>query len=302
MDVAATLLARARAAGSSSLAVVGTSKNAGKSVVVSALADALERSATPYGLCSIGRDGEAADALDGAPKPRFFLRPGATFATAVGLLPRSPAVEIVALTNERSALGTLALARVRAPGYIEIAGPPSASALRRIVRALANRVPFVVIDGAVDRIAALRGGDDAVIIAVGAASAPSLGRAVDEVSALVARLRLPRCDCGDERDVVAIAGALTASAAAQYARLRERRQIVVEDGTHVAFGGRTYLELAAGLDLRCRRPLRPIACTVAPLGPERAFEPRAFARAVALATGLPTYDLYANTVAESGAA
>jgi hypothetical protein len=60
------------------------------------------------------------------------------------------------------------------------------------------------------------------------------------------------------------------------------------------FGGRAFTTLAARLDLRCERPLRPIACTVAPRGAERAFEPRAFLRAVADATGLPAYDVYAG--------
>lgn len=295
MDVATELLARARAIGASSLAVVGTSKNAGKSVVVAALADALWRANEAYGLCSIGRDGETADALDAAPKPRFFVRPGAFVATATSLLPRSPALEILTVTEERSAMGPVVLARVRAPGFVEIAGPPRASALRRIVRALALQAPFVLIDGAVDRLAALREGGDAIVVAVGAASAPTMAHAVDDVAALVARLRLPQAE--DARDAVHVAGALTARTAAEHARAFGLRPLVVADPTRVAFGGRTFLELHSRLDLRCERTLRPIACTVAPLGSERTFEPRAFARAVAERTGLPTYDVYAQRVA-----
>jgi hypothetical protein len=41
--------------------------------------------------------------------------------------------------------------------------------------------------------------------------------------------------------------------------------------------------------------LRVIATTVASIGPNRAFEPRAFAAAVAAATGLPAFDVYAGT-------
>jgi hypothetical protein len=300
MDVAAALLARARAVGARSLAVVGTSKNAGKSVVVAALADALWRAREPYGLCSIGRDGEAADALDAAPKPRFFLRPGADVATAASLVPRSPALEITAVTSERSALGPIVLARVRAPGFVEIAGPPSAHALRRVAAALAADGRVVVIDGAVDRIAALRDGDDAIVVAVGAAGAPTLGHAVDDVAALVGRLRVPVYD--PDRPFLRIAGALTAAAAAGFVRAGEARQIVVRDPTRIAFAGRAFAEVATRLDLRCERTLRPIACTVAPLGAERAFEPRAFARAVAERTGLPVFDVYAGTAAGISAA
>lgn len=280
--------------------MVGTSKNAGKSVVIRALAEALWRAGEAFGLCTIGRDGEAADALDGTPKPRFFLRPGTLLATPTSLVPRSPALEIVAVTPERSALGPIVLARVRAPGFVEIAGPPSSVALRRIAAALGEDGRFTLIDGAVDRIAALRDGDDAIVVATGAASAPTLGHAVDDVGALVARLRLPAYDAA--RPCVRVAGALTAAAAASFVRADERRQIVVRDATHVAFGGRAFTDVAARLDLRCERALRPVACTVAPLGIDRAFEPRAFARAVAERTGLPTFDVYAGTVAGPAAA
>jgi len=296
VDVGKALVERARAVGASSVAVVGTSKNAGKTVTVGAIASALARAGTPFGLCSIGRDGEAVDALDATPKPRFFLRPGATVATATALLRRSPALEIVAATGERSALGPIVLARLRAAGTVELAGPPSAAALRRVVRllfALGNE--FVAIDGAVDRIAALRDGDDAIVAAVGAAGAPTQGHAVDDVHALVARLRLPAWDPG--RASVRVEGALSALAAAAFARAGERRQVVVRDATRITFGGRAFLTLAAQLDLRCERELRPVACTVAPLAVERSFEPRSFLRAVAARTALPAYDVYAGALA-----
>lgn len=295
MDVACDLLARARGIGAASLAVVGTSKNAGKSVVVAALADALAREDVPFGWCSIGRDGEAVDALVAIAKPRFFVRAGAIVATATTLVPRSPALEILDITHERCALGPIALVRVHAPTFLEIAGPPSASALRAIVARLLALAPFAIVDGAVDRVAALRDGDDAIVVAVGAASAATLAAAVDDAAALVARLSLPVA--GDARDAIVVAGALTARAAAEHARVHGRRPLVVADPTRVAFGGRILLELLERLDLRCARGLRPIACTVAPIGPERAFAPEAFARAVAAKTGLPTYDVYAQRVA-----
>ncbi|GAC1311280.1 MAG: hypothetical protein NVSMB19_25690 [Vulcanimicrobiaceae bacterium] len=294
MNVARELLDRAHAAGATTLAVVGTAKNAGKSVVVAALVRECERSRHDFALCSTGRDGEATDALDAAPKPRFFLRPGALVATAAGLVPRTPALEIVRVTDERSALGAIVLGRVRAPGFLEIAGPPRASAARRIVGELRTHASLVIVDGAVDRIAALRDGADAIVVAAGASGAPSLARAVDDVAALVARLSLP--PVGDAVAPVRVAGALTARLAAEHAGAFGRtRALVVADPTHVAFGGRTLLELLARVDVRCERTLRPIACTVAPFGRERAFEPRAFARAVAARTGLPTYDVFAQS-------
>ena len=293
------MLALARATGRRSVAVVGTSKNAGKTVVTAALARALGDAGTSFGRCSIGRDGEAFDALEGGSKPRFALRAGASIATAAALVPRSPAVEIYAETAERSALGPIVLARVRAPGHFEIAGPPSAEALRRVAHALGETTTFTLVDGAVDRLAALRS-EDAVVVAVGAHAAPTLEHAVDDVTALVRRLQLPLVD-DDDRDAVRVGGALTAAMAAEFVRAGEKRAVVVADATHVAFGGKTFLTLASRLDLRCERALHPIACTVAPFSWARAFEPRAFARAVAERTRLPVFDVYAGTVAEARA-
>jgi hypothetical protein len=263
-------------------------------VTISAVCSALEREGTLFGLCSIGRDGESIDALENMAKPRFFLRPGALAATAERLVPAHPAFEVLERSSERSALGSIVLLRARAAGYIEVSGPPAAASLRRIAGALAERAEFVLIDGAVDRIAALREGDDAIVVAVGTA-APTPAHAVDDVRALVDRLRIPRLDAA--REALVIEGALTAARAAELVRAGERRQVIVADPTRIAFGGRAFSTLAAKLDLRCVRPLRPVACTVAPRGADRAFEPRSFLRAVAEATGLPSFDVYAGSEA-----
>jgi hypothetical protein len=300
MDVGTALLERARAAGRDAIAVVGTGKNVGKTVTVAAICDALRAGAAPFGLCSIGRDGEAVDALEGFAKPRLWLRAGTLLATARALLPKHPAVEVVETLDERSAVGRLVVARVRAPGLFEIAGPPSAAAMRRVVARLrAAGAPFVVIDGAVDRVAALRDGEDAVVIATGAAAGTSFARVVDEMAGFVSSLRTPVVDL--TRDFVAVEGALTVAMASAFVRADERRQIVVRDPTRLALGS-AYGALAKRLDLRCERPLYPVACTVAPLAHDRSFEPRAFLEAVAVASGLPCYDVYAGAQALPAAA
>jgi hypothetical protein len=58
--------------------------------------------------------------------------------------------------------------------------------------------------------------------------------------------------------------------------------------------GRAATNAFVRLRIRCLRPLHVSAVTVASIGRERSFEPRAFARAVAAATGLPTFDVYAG--------
>jgi hypothetical protein len=292
MNVGDALLDLARADGLRSIIVVGTGKNVGKTVVVRAIARSAGARGLAFGLTSIGRDGEAVDVTDAGVKPRLFLRPGAIVATARDTLPRHPASELLDLSNLRTAAGTLVYARVKAAGYFEIAGPPTASGMRACIEHLARLgCEQTIVDGAIDRVAALAGGGDAIVVATGANNAKTMQEAVDDVRGLVARLRVEAFEPNET--FVAIDGALTAEAAARLLAAGERRQIVVRHPTQIVISGKAFLGIAHRLRIRCREPLRIVAATVASIGRERYFEPRGFARAVANATELPTFDVFA---------
>lgn len=290
MRVGQALLDLARESGASSLFVVGTGKNVGKTVAMRAIYDAAIAAEMHVGLTSIGRDGEAVDAGDAQPKPRLFLRTNTVIATARDVLPASPASEILELSSLRTATGPLIYARVVAPAYYELVGPPTASGIREVVRTLHRFTPFTLVDGAIDRIAALAGGDDAIIVSCGASAAATQEDAVEDIRALVRRLGIPRV--GTRENVIHVEGALTPDRAAQFMAARETRTIVLRDPTQLALTGRAALHVLERLTIRCERPLRVVAATVASIGRDARFEPRAFARAVATATGLPTFDVY----------
>lgn len=291
--VGEALLDLARAAGARDVAVVGTGKNVGKTVVIRALLGAANARGARVGLTSVGRDGESVDALDANAKPRLYLAEGTVVATAAPTLPASPASEIIDVTNVATAIGPLLFARVRRPGFYEIAGAPSASGTRFALERMASYdTDTLLLDGAIDRIAALADGDEAVVVATGAATAATIEQAAERARALVARLRVPAFD--PSRPFVRLSGALTAQRAAALVADREMRQIVVRDPTRIALDGKAFDGFSRALELRCERPLRPIAVTVASIGRERYFEPRAFARAVADAANLPTFDVYAG--------
>lgn len=293
MKIGDALLDLAREGGRSSLFVVGTGKNVGKTVAMRAIAAAAFTRGLCLGMTSIGRDGEAVDAADASAKPRLFLRPGTFVATARNLLPAHPASELIDSTPWATASGTVMLARVRHAAYYELAGPATAAGVRACVnRFRALGCDQIVVDGALDRVAALAGGSDAVIVSAGASAARTMDEAVDDVRALVARLSIPLVD--KTRPFLEIAGALTAAEASRLAGGGEDRQVVVRDPTQVAIAGKALLGVISRLQLRCERPLRVVAATVASIGRDRYFEPRAFAQATAAATGLPTFDVYAG--------
>jgi hypothetical protein len=295
MRVGDNLLDLVRSGGRNSVFVVGTGKNVGKTVAMRAIADAAAARGLRLGMTSIGRDGEAIDVADAMAKPRLFLRPGTVVATARNLLPPHPASELVDFTPWNTAAGHVLFARVREAAYYELAGPATAMGVRSCVRIFAQLgCEQIIVDGALDRVAALAGGDDAVIISVGASAARTLEEAVDSVRALAVRLRIPRVDA--TKPFVEIDGALTAADAARLVSRREDRQVVVRDPTQIAIAGKALLGVNSRLQLRCERPLHVVAATIASIGRDAYFEPREFAREVARATGLPTFDVYAESM------
>jgi hypothetical protein len=152
----------------------------------------------------------------------------------------------------------------------------------------------IIVDGALDRVAALAGGADAVIVAVGASAARTVEEAVDDIRALVARLGVPAFDA--DKPHVRIDGALTAADAAALVAKREERQVVVRDPTQIALNGKALLGALSRLNLRCERPVHVVAATIASIGRDRYFEPNHFALKVAAATQLPTFDVYAGAM------
>ncbi len=292
MRVGHELLELALASEARSLFIVGIGKNVGKTVTMRAIYEAACTRGILCGLASIGRDGEAVDAGDAQPKPRLRLLAGTVVATAAGVLPRFPASEILDLSNLQTAAGPLVYARVAQAGFYELVGPPTASGIRRVADALAKRTQLTIVDGAIDRVAALAGGRDAIVVASGASAVATMSEAVDGVRALVERLSVPCFDPLD--DAVRIDGALTAARAAELIAAREKRQVVVRDPTQIALSGKAASHALAHLRVRCERPLHVVAATVASIGRERSFDPRAFAHDVARATGLPTFDVYAG--------
>lgn len=296
MRVGAALLEHVRAAGKTSVAVVGIAKNVGKTVTMRALYEAAYARGVSIGLVSAGRDGEAVDAVFENPKPRLWLYPGTWIATASEAIPQRMRVD------ERSSLptacGPLEYARVTQEAYYELVGPPTALGLRAAVDALAQRCNLVLIDGAIDRLAVVATGDDAIIAACGAAAAATQTGVVEEIRSLVDRLHVPKFDAREP--ALFVEGALLPAAASKFLTEKESRQIVVESPAAILLDGRVAARAFSQLKLRCRRPVKVVAVTVASIGPHGAFEPRAFLREVAQSTRLPTYDVYASAAAGPG--
>jgi len=147
---------------------VGTHKNSGKTTAFLRFARALRERDVPLILCSLGRDGEARDQLFGHEKPLVRVEPGWRFVThgaALADVPCDLVAPLPAVVDGR----TLGLFEARACGEIELWGPPAASALRRVLDActgflVGGRAPTLLVDGALDRRAALYHGPSGMIL------------------------------------------------------------------------------------------------------------------------------------------
>ncbi len=182
------------ASGIRTVAIVGCSKNSGKTTALNHVLAGLPVAQGPCGLLSIGIDGEEHDFWLGVPKPRIHVRPGHLVATAERLIRGGTArVRVLHRTGASTPLGELVLARVEEEGLLVLAGVRHKADVRRLVEAMfRHHAARVIIDGSYQRLmAADPEVSQGVILATGAI----LGRSVREVTRrtkeVLDRLRLP---------------------------------------------------------------------------------------------------------------
>lgn len=177
------------------LALVGLAKNTGKTVALAALLAERRDEGRPVGVTSVGRDGEEHDAIDfRIDKPRVRLSAGSLVATT-DLLLRSSGLphELLATTEVRTPLGRVLIARLRAAGHIEVAGPSAAEDIRAVADTMLEAgASQVLIDGAIDRRAASSPRiADGLLVATGAVLSADPDEVVARTVAAVELARLP---------------------------------------------------------------------------------------------------------------
>ena len=151
------------------VAVVGASKNAGKTTTLLALAAAV-RAHGAVGFLSIGRDGEARDAFLDFAKPQVLVEKDDWLVTAANLAAHcGRALRIEAALPFVTALGATVLAEARGPVAVELAGVAHRAQWAQAANALKSYVHTVLIDGAYHRQAAAHPAvADGVVLAIGA--------------------------------------------------------------------------------------------------------------------------------------
>lgn len=176
------------------LALVGLTKNAGKTVALGRIAREARALGRQVALVSTGFDGERRDAVFGYAKPAVHLEPGTWVASALeGLRSGTLALEAEQGTGLQTPFGEITLARARTAGELTLIGPRTVAQLQQVLEALEGRgADLVLIDGSIDRRAfATPGVADGIVLVVGAAGSRDLSTVMDEAARVIRLLSLP---------------------------------------------------------------------------------------------------------------
>ena len=135
------------------LAVMGMTKNTGKTVALNHVLAQAAKAQVAVGVTSIGRDGEDRDAVFFIPKPPIYVWPGTLVATARATLERAKTrVKLIDSTGIDSPMGEILVVKVLDAGEMEIAGASrSSDQLKVIARLKQCGASLVILDGALGR-------------------------------------------------------------------------------------------------------------------------------------------------------
>jgi len=197
MAAQSALWGKVRSGGIGTLAVMGMTKNTGKTVTLNHLLACAAADQLAVGVTSIGRDGEARDQVFQFPKPPVTVWPGMLVATARDTLSRAKvATRPVCSTGLDSPMGEIVVVRAQEHGAMEIAGASRSTDLTALIARLRQcGCDLVVLDGALGRSHhASPAVADAVVLATGAAIGGGIQDVIRKTRDRLRILGVPQAD------------------------------------------------------------------------------------------------------------
>ena len=199
------ILINDKATGVKVISLIGLAKNAGKTVAFNQLVSELAHEGYQLGLISFGRDGEEIDAVTNKEKPGISIPSGSYFVTAENVnTDLESEFQIYKTTEISTTLGRVNI--YKNTSYfnkeIELAGVNRISNLKKIKEFLADKIEYLIVDGALDRkSSSLPGLSDKTILATGAVLAPDIDGVIAKTSLAVKKLLLPQVQSERERNI-----------------------------------------------------------------------------------------------------
>ncbi|MEF8715382.1 MAG: hypothetical protein V5B39_17845 [Accumulibacter sp.] len=184
-----------RERGLATLAVVGMTKNTGKTVALNHLLACAAEDGVAIGVTSIGRDGENRDQVFFFPKPPVRVWSGSIIATARDTLLRAKVRwKLLAATGLDSPMGEIVIVRALDHGEMEIAGASRSSDQQKIIAQLRQcGCALIILDGALGRSQhASPAIADGIILATGAAIGGGVQDVIRKTRERLATLTIPQ--------------------------------------------------------------------------------------------------------------
>ena len=179
------------------LAVMGMSKNTGKTVALNHLLAQAAAAKLQVGVTSIGRDGEERDQVFLVPKPPVRVWPGTLIATARATLQRAKVcVKLIDTTDITSPMGEIVVVKALELGEMEIAGASRGSDQLAVIQRLQQcGATLVLLDGALGRSQhASPAIADGVVLATGAALGGGMSDVIRKTRDRLAILTIAQAD------------------------------------------------------------------------------------------------------------
>lgn len=179
------------------ISIVGTFKNAGKTVTLNEIILEAGERGIPIALISTGRDGEKRDVLTETEKPPVYVNKGTIITTVENAIKSEYAgIEILHVTDYNTPMGRVVIGRVMENGYVEISGPYSARTVRNICeRMMEFGAKLVLIDGSLDRRASAAPFiSDGTVLATGASLARSQDLVIDKTMHIINNYSVPKVE------------------------------------------------------------------------------------------------------------
>ncbi len=186
------------------VSIIGTSKNAGKTVTLNEIISQAAERGIRLGLISTGRDGERKDVLTETEKPPIYVRRGTILTTVESAIKGEHAgIEIFRVTDYNTPMGRVVLGRATEDGYTEISGPHSSFTIKEMCNEMQGLgAELVLIDGSLDRRAsAAPYVSDGTVLATGAALARSINGVVEKTLHLINTYSIPAIEDENIKDI-----------------------------------------------------------------------------------------------------
>jgi hypothetical protein len=197
MDPATTLVERIAASQAKRIAILGLTRGAGKATTLNHLMRGLQERGFTIGIVAAGREEEDAEFTQTPRGMHLAVRPGTVVATTAAAVSRASAkLDVIEPMGVETPQGELLVVRITEEGEVEPVGPTSAHDLRAVVESVERHAAGrVLIEGSFNRRSfAAPGIADGIVLAVGAAIAPELERAVAGARYYLDLFSLPACD------------------------------------------------------------------------------------------------------------